>query len=54
MPGFGDAQRLPRPLEPATCRASQLRHQLWSWLEAVVDWLITQYVRDVSDTIPSC
>ena len=24
------------------------------WLDAVVDWLVTEYVWDVTDTIPAC
>jgi hypothetical protein len=51
---LGNAQLLPRPWEPATCRTPQLRQQLRSWLEAVVDWLITEYVWEVADTIPGC
>ena len=45
---------LPRPWEPATCRTPQQRQQLWCWLDAVVDWLVTKYVRDVGDMIPVC
>ena len=45
---------LPRPWEPATCRTPQRRQQLWCWLDAVVDWLVTKYVRDVGDMIPVC
>jgi hypothetical protein len=51
---LGDARLLPRPWEPATCRTPQLRQQLWSWLDAVVTWLITEYVWEVADTIPAC
>jgi hypothetical protein len=47
---LGDARLLPRPWEPATCRTQQLR----SWLDAVVTWLITEYVWEVADTIPAC
>ena len=28
----------------------QLRQQLWLWLDAVVDWLVTEYVWEVADT----
>jgi hypothetical protein len=45
---------LPRQWEPASCRTPQLREQLWSWLAAVVDWLVTEYVWEVADTIPAC
>ena len=45
---------LPRPWEPATCRAPQQRQQLLCWLDAVVDWLVTEYVWDAGDMIPVC
>ena len=45
---------LPQPWEPATCRTPQLRRQLWLWLDAVVDWLLTEYVWEATDTIPAC
>jgi hypothetical protein len=45
---------LPRPWEPATCRTPQQRQQLWCWLDAVVDWLVTEYVWDVGAMIPVC
>jgi hypothetical protein len=51
---LGDARLLPRPWEPATCHTAQLRQQLWLWLDAVVDWLVTEYVWDATDTIPAC
>ena len=51
---LGDARLLPRPWEPASCRTPQLRQQLWLWLDAVVDWLITEYVWEATDTIPAC
>jgi hypothetical protein len=47
---LGDARLLPRPWEPASCRTPQL----WLWLDAVVDWLVTEYVWEVPDTIPAC
>jgi hypothetical protein len=47
----GDARLLPRPWEPATCRTPQLRQQLWLWLDAVVEWLVTEYVWEPTDTI---
>jgi hypothetical protein len=49
---LGDARLLPRPWEPATCGTPQLRQQLWLWLDAVVEWLVTEYVWEVADTIP--
>jgi hypothetical protein len=27
---------------------------LWLWLEAVVAWLVTEYVWEATDTIPAC
>lgn len=51
---LGDARLLPRPWDPASCGTPQLREQLWAWLEAVVDWLLTEYVWDPADTIPAC
>ena len=51
---LGDARLLPRPWEPATCRTAQLRQQLWLWLDAVVAWLVTEYVWEATDTIPAC
>jgi hypothetical protein len=51
---LGDARLLPRPWEPASCRPPQLREQLWLWLDAVVTWLITEYVWEVAAAIPAC
>jgi hypothetical protein len=51
---LGDARLLPRPWEPASCRTPQLRQQLWLWLDAVVAWLVTEYVWEATDTIPAC
>jgi hypothetical protein len=51
---LGDARLLPRPWEPATCRTPPLREQLWLWLEAVVAWLVTEYVWEATDTILAC
>jgi hypothetical protein len=51
---LGDARLLPRPWEPASCRTPQLREQLWLWLDAVVSWLISEYVWEAADTIPAC
>jgi hypothetical protein len=42
------------PWEPATCRTPPLRQQLWLWLDAVVAWLVTDYVWEAADTIPAC
>jgi hypothetical protein len=51
---LGDARLLPRPWEPASCCTPQLRQQLWLWLDAVVEWLVTEYVWEATDTIPAC
>lgn len=51
---LGDPRRLPRPWDPATCRNPALREQLWAWLDAVVTWLNTQYVWDVTGITPAC
>src|SRR5829696_5573306 len=51
---LGDARLLPRPWEPATCRTPRLREQLWLWLDAVVEWLVTEYVWEAADAIPAC
>ena len=45
---------LPRPWDPASCETTQLRKEVWSWLEAVVTWLNHEYVWDVADVIPPC
>jgi hypothetical protein len=50
----GNAQLLPRPWEPATCCSPQQRQQFLCWLDALVDWLVTEYVWDVGDMIPVC
>jgi hypothetical protein len=49
-----DLRDLPRPWDPATCKTTQLRKEVWSWLEAVVTWLNHEYVWDVADVIPPC
>lgn len=51
---LGDLSVLPRPWDPATCRTPELRRELWTWLDAVVTWLITQYSWDVTGVIPTC
>ena len=54
LKALGDINALPRPWEPGTCTNSDLRLELWQWLEAVVTWLNSQYVWDVAAMIPSC
>jgi hypothetical protein len=51
---IGDPRLLPRPWDPATCRNTELREQVWAWLEDVVTWLNREYVWDVAGVIPSC
>lgn len=51
---IGNPHRLPRPWDPATCLNTELREQVWAWLEEVVTWLNHEYVWDVSAVIPSC
>lgn len=49
--GFRD---LPRPWIPASCEKSELREEVWGWLERVVIWLNHEYVYDPSTAIPAC
>jgi len=53
---LGDPNLLPRPWEPATCTDRTLRWGLWLWLEAVADWINTEYVWDPTGAppIPDC
>ncbi len=51
---LGDLRLLPRPWDPPTCTNPELRHDLWQWLEHVVDWLNTQTVWDPAGVIPDC
>ena len=51
---IGDPRLLPRPWDPPTCRTTQLREQVWGWLEDVVTWLNLEYVWDVGAVIPCC
>ena len=51
---LGDTRLLPRPWDPATCRNPNLREELWTWLDAVVTWLNSEYVWDVDAVIPTC
>ncbi len=53
---LGDPTLLPRPWDPPTCTDRSLRWQLWLWLDAVVDWVNTEYVWDPNGapTIPDC
>jgi hypothetical protein len=51
---IGNPHLLPRPWDPATCHTTELREQVWAWLEDAVTWLNREYVWDVSEVIPSC
>ena len=45
---------LPRPWDPTSIREPQLRRELWTWLDHVVDWLNVEYVWDIVGIIPPC
>jgi hypothetical protein len=51
---IGDPRLLPRPWDPATCCKTELREEVWAWLEDVVTWLNLEYVWDVAGVIPGC
>ena len=51
---IGDPRLLPQPWDPPTCRNTELREQVWAWLEDVVTWLNREYVWDVGAVIPGC
>ncbi len=53
---IGNPASLPRPWDPPTCRAPELRRELWQWLDQVVDWFNTEYVWDPAGgaMIPPC
>ena len=51
---IGDPRLLPRPWDPPTCRNTELREQVWDWLEDVVTWLNREYVWDIGAAIPCC
>jgi len=51
---LGNPALLPRPWEPGSCLAPDLRHQLWQWLEQVAIWLNREYSWDISGMIPTC
>lgn len=45
---------LARPWDPPTCTDPTLRGELWEWLEAVADWINTEYTWDAAAMIPPC
>ena len=52
------SRKLPRAdvvlaVDPGTCHTSQLRKEVWLWLEAGVTWLSHEHVSDVADLIPT-
>ncbi|WP_375426497.1 hypothetical protein [uncultured Friedmanniella sp.] len=51
---LGSVDDLPRPWLPATCASVDLREEVWEWLDAVVDWLNTEFVWLGEDEIPAC
>ena len=51
---LGPVVHLPKPWDPETCQDSELRHEVWAWLESFVIWLNHEYTWDVADLIPSC
>lgn len=51
---LGNVEALPRPWQPATCQDPQLRAELWSWLDQVVDWVNHEHIWDVTSTVPAC
>jgi hypothetical protein len=55
-PFYGDSELgdLPRPWDPASCTDSQLRRELWDWLDAVVGWHNHEHVWDIHAAIPTC
>lgn len=52
---LGEADRLPRPWDIATCADPDLRRDVWEWYEAVVTWFNHEYVWDPNaGMIPPC
>ena len=51
---LGPLDQLPRPWDITTCTSAALRTEVWAWLDAVVGWINTQYVWDVTQLIPAC
>lgn len=53
---IGNPATLPRPWDPPTCKAPELRRELWDWLVEVVDWFNNEYVWDPAGgaMIPPC
>ena len=51
---LGPLDQLPRPWDITTCTSAALRTEVWAWLDAVVGWINTQHVWDVTHLIPAC
>jgi len=51
---LGDLAQLARPWDPPSCVDSELRAELWHWLEEVVTWLNTEYLWDPTAVVPTC
>ncbi len=51
---LGNVETLARPWQPATCGDPDLRAELWSWLDQVVEWVNHEHVWDVTCTVPAC
>lgn len=51
---LGPIDRIPRPWDVASITDVELRLEVWQWLDAVVDWINTEYAWQVTDIIPAC
>jgi hypothetical protein len=51
---LGDPRLLARPWDPTTCVNSDLRAEVWQWLEQFVGWLNREYVWDAEAMVPPC
>ncbi len=43
-----------RPWDPPSCTDPVVRAELWTWLDAVADWLNTEYTWNADAMIPTC
>lgn len=53
MAEYGDLTDLPRPWDPATCPPG-LRAAVWSWCDAVTEWINHEYAWRPTQMIPPC
>lgn len=51
---LGPLELLPRPWDVTTCRAAELRREVWDWLDAVVEWINSQHAWETGTLIPGC